>query len=133
MDRIEKGVTEIHGKDLRSFFDKVNLKYNKEMLKEDLEMPEDLADFFYRLNQSIPKLGEDPSQDLLEEPVRKIIFKSSGELNPENPLLKGKTKEDPEVKEIIRTTPEDLHYKQEGVPQGAATSCGLATLNLKHL
>ena len=122
--------------DLRGFFDNVDLKTNKERLKE-CRVPEEIANNLYLINRSIVRLKSlKVSEDLMDESAnRKVIFNTTGEANPnlskyQQKVLNGGISE--ERTELILELKE-LGYatnKEIGVPQGAPTSCGLSLLNL---
>lgn len=93
-------------------------------------IPQEISEYLIQVNRSIVKLRD---EDLLDEPHRHVLFNPDGSINPNLPKeIKDRLISDPESKKdyIERGYSE---YATIGVPQGAATSCGLATLNLKEL
>lgn len=169
--------------DLTKFFDRVDLQWNRNLLCTWLRYPVPIADWFKKLNQSVPRF---PSELLIPEPDRSIKLLPSGKLTvnyEDKPLVLvqhhsgtygnsrlgtkvvgtgiqvvfSKSMLNPEnIKKLAQLSPEEFfkyldeqarveevpetaklgtteQLKQIGVPQGAATSCGLSTVNVKHL
>lgn len=112
-----------------NFFPNVDLAYLKEKLMES-GIPQDISEYLTVLNQSLVVLN---NEDLIPEPHREIIFNSDGSPNPNLPKdIRDRIQEDPKFVEILKKR----GFKEivtNGVPQGASTSCGLATYNLKEL
>jgi len=142
LDRLDE--CNIYEFDLKSFFPSVNLKENSRLLSK-LGVPEEIVLFIESLNRSITKL--EARDELPEDKDRKVLLTSEGAPNPNLPediqesiinLWRGMTPEgrewlqsSNELKEIL---PEGWTvFKEVGVPQGASTSCGLATVNLHYL
>lgn len=126
-----------------------------ERLAKDSSTPEETVEWFAKLNRSIPKLLE---KDPIPEPDRGVMFTATGDVSPsqsdenakwfkfltsslglgpaEIVQLQGMKlthlshsspkgpNDDPESVSIL---------KEKGVPQGAATSCGLSILALSHI
>lgn len=120
--------------DLDGFFPNVNLLYMKKRM-EEMEIPTSISNRLYKINQSIVLLQEEDKVD--ENLVRKVVYNTDGTLNPNLPTYLVEKLTDPATSE---ETLNDLLVNQGytekieiGVPQGASTSCGLATLNLKEL
>jgi hypothetical protein len=131
--------------DLSNFFGNVDLRYNCARMK-GIGVPEEMADYLYKLNQSIVGLrgcgwgGEDKVDETIH---RRIVWNTDGSPNP-NLALDTRRKlcacvhcgSDPglRVMEEKRLLDQGFAFKQEkGVPQGASTSCGLSILNLGNL
>lgn len=112
-----------------NFFPNVDLDYLKDKLMES-GIPQDVSEYLTVLNRSLVVLKK---EDLIPEPHREIIFNSDGTPNPNLPKdVQGRILKDPDFVQILRSK----GYKDivtKGVPQGASTSCGLATYNLKEL
>lgn len=120
--------------DLTGFFPSVDLEYNRNRLLE-LGVPASIANHFLALNKSLVKLTDDDKMD--ESDTRMVIFNTDMTLNENlskdmlQDLEGVKDLEDQAIKKYL-----DQGYKLQtvkGVPQGAATSCGLSTLNLDQL
>lgn len=131
--------------DLKGFFDNVNLENLYKILYSQYNFPKKEAAFFRALNRSIVKLTK---KDKMIEPDRKLKYTS--DLKPSVNLSKEEVKKwnleslcylDAEM--IDRLHEEGVLYigktvsgegwKEIGVPQGAATSCGLSTLAISNL
>lgn len=114
--------------DLEQFFPNVSLEYLKNRMME-IGIPAEISEYLTTLNRSLVKLKK---EDLLLEPHRMVLFDSDGSINENLPR---------NVKLILRASESldsllEKGYVQKadvGVPQGAATSCALSTLNLKEL
>lgn len=107
----------------------MELDYLKDKLMES-GIPQDISEYLTVLNRSLVILS---SEDKIPEPHRDVIFNSDGTPNPNLPKdVQGRIQKDPNFVEILRRRGfTDIATK--GVPQGASTSCGLATYNLKEL
>jgi hypothetical protein len=93
-------------------------------------IPDTISDLLTLQNRSIVKLTD---HDEIEEPHRKVIFNCDGNVNPN---LKVNLQEEIRNKPIVETKLLEqgyTKYVEVGVPQGASTSCGLATYNLNEL
>lgn len=139
------GRKNIYEFDLNSFFPSVCLKANERILREVYGIPSFVTTHIDKLNRSITRLT---LKDKIDESAdRKVLLTSEGKPNPNLPpeiqkqilsLLNGLTATGKEwlissvaFRDVL---PEGWSvYKEIGVPQGAATSCGLATLNLHDL
>lgn len=112
-----------------NFFPNVDLAYLKDKLIES-GIPQDVSEYLTVLNRSLVVLK---SEDLIPEPHREIIFNSDGTPNPNLPEdVRSRILKDPTFVEILRKRGFN-EIVTKGVPQGASTSCGLATYNLKEL
>jgi len=124
--------------DIKGFFDNVDLNYNRKRMQE-IGIPEEISEYLYRLNKSIVKLNRPENKDELDESRdRKVIWNSDGGVNPNLSKREKKILEEAPESEKAELIVElkARGYKEEiekGVPQGAATSCGLSTLNLNSL
>lgn len=136
--------------DFKGFFDNVKHSAIKEELKL-MGFPHLGIRFLIRLNKALVEL--DPEQeDLIKEPTRNILFHVDGDINEDSDIREELESliayEDGENFEYTLWTPEYFgasvltgtsadEYrranKEEGVPQGAATSCSLSTLVLRYL
>lgn len=105
------------------------MDYLKDKLLES-GIPQDISEYLTVLNRSLVKLR---SKDEIPEPHRNVIFNSDGSPNPNLPKdIQKKLLADSNFKEILKERGfEEIVTK--GVPQGASTSCGLATYNVKGL
>lgn len=134
--------------DLEEFFPSVNLDYNYETLIRIYGMPEKQAAMFRELNRSIVQLPKDPKEDKLQESDREVAFQADGHsLNPNAPWTSvppeffgvywnyGLSLGPSPLANLGRVSAKFAGYssKVKGVPQGAATSCGLSTINLEGL
>lgn len=131
--------------DLTSFFPSVNLEANKELL-ENMGIPPLISGYFRDLNRSITKLCDKDEMD--ETRDRKVLLTSDGQANPNLPKSihkplselieelrnhgKGWMLESESFVTQLESQGYTLHA-EVGVPQGAATSCGLATVNLHYI
>lgn len=107
----------------------MDLAYLKDRLMES-GIPQDISEYLTVLNRSLVVLT---SEDKIPEPHRDIIFNSDGTPNPNLPKdVQGRILKDPNFVEILRRRG-FTDIATIGVPQGASTSCGLATYNLKEL
>lgn len=143
LERIEE--ENIYEFDLTSFFPSVNLEANEQILSEELGFPKEIAGYLRRINQTITVLTKE--DEIEEDNDRKVLLTTEGKPNPNFP----KKNQDNLNKILERLKERDLTwllssnllqrslptgwsvYKEIGVPQGAATSCGLATVNLHYL
>jgi hypothetical protein len=95
-------------------------------------IPNEISKYLMDLNKSIVKLGK---EDLLDESDnRKVIYNNDGSLNPnfdKDEMKKINQNPDKEIDKLIKEG--YIETRLRGVPQGAPTSCGLSTLNLKEL
>nr|CAB40817.1 unnamed protein product [Neurospora intermedia] len=115
--------------DLKNFFPSVDLAYLKDKLMES-GIPQDISEYLTVLNRSLVVLT---SEDKIPEPHRDVIFNSDGTPNPNLPKdVQGRILKDPDFVEILRRRG-FTDIATNGVPQGASTSCGLATYNVKEL
>jgi hypothetical protein len=136
----------IYEADYKGFFNNVTHIGLHKTLTLELKLPTDEAYFIWNLNQSIVKLEK---VDKIYEEDRNYTY------NPNNPKLRPEGLMDPKWKPRVQdafynpNNPElmpegqmslDLHTKAfwgkiklRGVPQGAPTSCSLATLALRYL
>jgi len=107
----------------------VELDYLKEKLIET-GIPQDISEYLTVLNRSLVVLN---SEDKIPEPHRNVIYNSDGTPNPNLPKdIQEKLVKEPNFKEKLK----GIGFSEiatKGVPQGASTSCGLATYNLKEL
>lgn len=99
------------------------------------------CEFFGELNQSLPKLEK---VDRVVEPDRNVYLETDGSLNKNHSVadhmdmlysdwnaLADSMYDDPEG---IGEVPADYSvYKSSGVPQGAATSCGLSIIAIADI
>jgi hypothetical protein len=133
--------------DLKGFFDNVNLEWITAVLTKNYSMPGRHAAFFRKLNRSIVKLC---AEDKVMEPDRSLIYTADLAPNPNarpqaissgpfkimdsSRLLAGVfyglDSFGLAVSGFIRTS---LGWKENGVPQGAATSCSLSTIALDSI
>jgi len=136
----------IYEADFEGFFNNVTHSGLHEILTYELNVPEREAIFIRTLNQSLVKLGE---KDKMEEPDRMIPLHSSGLPNldsPQNSDDMDKLMENLEMWGFPMPSDniEDMGnlswmlmtqsmVKDRGVPQGAPTSCSLATLALRFI
>lgn len=151
-----KDADNIYEFDLTGFFDNVDLKNLESWMKEELNMPEAQAEWFMKLNQAVPKLTE---EDKIEEKDRGVMFLPTGAVSPTqtasntqwyNFMAKSlglelneetmKVLSGMELTHLSLSSPEGSPQpskvsilKKEGVPQGAATSCGLSTIPLSSV
>lgn len=126
--------------DLRGFFDNVNIRWLSERLKGDSETPISMVEWFAKLNRSIPKLL---SEDPIPEPDRSVLHTADWGWNPnaprkenDNPLYNAPPFWDGTkyIDDLEWEYPKGIsNVKEKGVPQGAATSCGLSVLALSHI
>lgn len=123
--------------DINSFFPSVDLIYNRERMVE-IGIPDHVADYLYTLNKSIVKLPWSEKEDQLDESdSRMVLFNSDWSINENLPKKVARSLEgqnlNPKDSEIVKGYLAKGYelQKEIGVPQGAGTSCGLATLNLK--
>jgi hypothetical protein len=100
--------------DLTGFFDNVTHRGIRKAMKE-LEFPPKEIEMFMTLCRNIPELEENESEDLMTEPDRGVKFLPDGKPNPGF------------VESLWHSD-----YKEVGVPQGAAISCGLSLLANLH-
>jgi hypothetical protein len=138
-------VENIYEFDLQSFFPSVSLKGMYDILTMELGMPEIIAGLLLELNRSLTKLEK--VDKLPEASDRYVLLNTSGKPNPNLPpdirrllteILSNKS--DEERKDFLNSSelkgllPKGWTvFKESGVPQGAATSCGLATVNLHYI
>jgi len=115
--------------DLKGFFDNVDLMYTKKRMIE-MGIPEGISEYVYKMQRSIVELEEKDEVD--ESQHRKVIFDTDGTIN------QNLTQEEKDDLTVI--TEEKISkyiskgytkFREKGVPQGAATSCGLSTINLE--
>lgn len=131
--------------DLTNFFPSVILKENARILEEELGVPHWVCQRILKLNQSITKLTQ---SDKLDESGDRHVFLTSNNLP--NPNLNAELKA--QISSRLNTLSEkDLDkvdfeellsdllpagweiHRSRGVPQGAATSCGVSTVNLHYV
>jgi hypothetical protein len=110
-------VPNIYEFDLTSFFDRVNLEWLRRVSVRDLGWPAEVANWFQRLNRSIPVLT---SVDKIPEADRKWVMGNPNQ-SAERERWEG-------IWADKFQSSYHLKWKREGVPQGAATSCGLSTI-----
>lgn len=120
--------------DIQQFFPSVDLDYNMNRLKE-IGVSDDISKYLRDLNKSIVKLTK---EDLMDETLHRMaLYNTDGSLNQnlDEAILKDLSHEDvldeysPKIQKYLK---EGYTLKIEiGVPQGASTSCGMATLNLR--
>jgi len=93
-------------------------------------IPEGISEYVYKMQRSIVELEEKDEVD--ESQHRKVIFDTDGTIN------QNLTQEEKDDLTVI--TEEKISkyiskgytkFREKGVPQGAATSCGLSTINLE--
>lgn len=140
----------IYEADFESFFDSIKHSAIKREL-QNLCFSPSMIQFFDKLNKSIPDLmGRD--KDKIIERDRLISFKPGLKPNPANSEVLSKLEHQNRMQNFYQNInkvsfnevkgngkyfqPIKLHsriLKQEGVPQGAATSCSLSTLALRYL
>jgi hypothetical protein len=111
--------------DLKGFFDRVNLQFISKCLQTEYGMGPEDAEMWLKINRSLVKLEKDPKKDKIEETDRKVLLNSNGTKNHQNPEIP----EELTAEEILLRHGEKA-YKQEGVPQGAATSTFLSIMAL---
>lgn len=134
--------------DFKGFFNNVTHEGLHKVLHEELGFPISEADWIKELNRSIPKLT---NEDKIPEPDRFVVENSGGAMNVQKQGdqfsigsrprgFKRKYAEDEmDVwKAMGLKAPPASWYKSKqkkevGVPQGAPTSCSLATLALRSL
>lgn len=130
--------------DLKGFFDNVELEWLSKRMAEDSTTPVEMVEWFTRLNRSIPILA---SEDLIPEPDRKVLHTASYGWNPNTPkpgspfYKKGylaywdgiEYQYTPLLQYPTAYANQGNELKEKGVPQGAATSCGLSILALSHI
>jgi len=95
--------------DLTGFFDNVTHAGIRQEL-QTLKFPEEIIERLIKLSQNVPEFGL-PKDDLMPEPDRKVRCLPDGKPNPG-----------------FVESPDSVNYKEVGVPQGGAISCGLAIL-----
>lgn len=95
--------------DLTGFFDNVTHQGIAEELRL-LKFPEEIIERLIKLSKNVPELGK-PEDDLMVEPDRNVRYLPNGEPNPG-----------------FVDSPNSVDYKEVGVPQGGAISCGLSIL-----
>lgn len=128
--------------DLESFFPSVSLKGMRDILIQELGMPEIIAGLLVDINRSITKLEKEDK--LPEENDRQVLLNTSGDPNPNLPMDIQKqlkeilafpwTSSDQKEELLEKVLPKGWSvYKETGVPQGSAISCGLATVNLHYI
>jgi len=136
----------IYEADFEGFFNNVTHSGLHEVLVYEMNLPEREAIFIRTLNQSLVKL---PEKDLIEEPDRMIPLHSSGLPNldsPQNsddmdklmnsleawgfPMPSDNIEDMGNLSWMLMT---QTMVKDRGVPQGAPTSCSLATLALRFI
>lgn len=134
-----KSEPNVYEADFRQFFDSIPHTAISEVLRE-MGLPESEVEFIECLNSSIVEPAD--GGDKMYEPTRDILFDVDGNVN-EHCLYNGHSIED--YREDY-TEEEYLHFldicgdrlgkdiiKYNGVPQGAPTSCSLATLVLRRI
>jgi len=140
LERVEN--PNIYEFDLESFFPSVSLRGMRDILIQELGMPEIVAGLLLEINRSITKLSKEDK--LPEWSDRQVLLNTSGDPNPNLPLdiqrliievqsFSNISADQTEaaLKEVL---PEGWSvYKDTGVPQGSAISCGLATVNLHYI
>lgn len=107
-------------------------------------VPENIAKYMKRLNQSIVKLRTDG--DLVDESSdRLVLLNPDGSVNPNLPYELKHHLESMDIgnRDLNSATSQDFIselisqgfelVKSRGIAQGGATSCGISTLNLKQL
>lgn len=104
--------------DLKGFFDNVSHMGLELIMKLDLRIPGKEAEFITSLNQSVVTL---PEEQLLPERHRNKVTRS---------LIEGVVDL---TKDASVGFPLETMLVNEGVPQGAPTSCSIATLALRQL
>jgi len=136
----------IYEADFEGFFNNVTHSGIHEVLVYEMNLPEREAIFIRTLNQSLVKL---PEKDKMEEPDRMIPLHSSGMPNldsPQNsedmdklmdslgawgfPMPSDNIEDMGNLSWMLMT---QSLVKDRGVPQGAPTSCTLATLSLRFI
>lgn len=131
--------------DLSNFFPSVNLFENAKILTTELGIPSSYATYFWLLNRSITKLRDEDR--LLEDRDRKVLLTSTNTVNTNLPPgMRSRVQEilkqigdyesldlsqEPVLNQLLQ--PGWTVYAERGVPQGAATSCGLATISLHYI
>ena len=107
-------------------------------------VPEDIAKYYRQLNQSMVKLTD---EDLVDESSdRHVLLDSDGTLNPNLPVDLKNLSEGMNLSEVYKKDrterPTKMNelldsgytlYRERGIAQGGATSCGISTLNLREL
>lgn len=125
--------------DFKGFFDKVRHDGIEMILYNQLRLPFSETEFILALNKSLVKLQQ---VDKVKEKDRDYALKADGSPNPQaRPPLHHRIQEIGWDRETIHIEylPDRLYLEQaklkkkEGVPQGAPTSCSLATLVLRFL
>lgn len=128
--------------DLESFFPSVSLKGMRDILIQELGIPEFIAGLLIDLNRSITTLTKEDK--LPETSDRQVLLNTSGDPNPNLPAdIQRLVKEiqaipnisvDQKEEALCKALPMGWSvYKDIGVPQGSAISCGLATVNLHYM
>jgi len=124
--------------DYEGFFNNVKHAALEHVMYGELKMPFHEVEFNMLLNQSLVKLQK---FDKIEEKDRTYTLLKDGKPNPQaRPNWYYRMEESTSRDTIhIEYLPDRLYIerslqvKKEGVPQGAPTSCSLATLALRHL
>lgn len=128
----------IYEADFIGFFNNVTHVGIEHVLYNKLKLPFHQSEFVLRLNESLVKLQE---VDKVPEKDREYSLDATGKPNPQaRPEWHHRAIEVKESNNIhIEYLPDRIYLekvaqmKKQGVPQGAATSCSLATLALRHL
>jgi hypothetical protein len=135
--------------DLKGFFDSVSLEYITKLLTKVFNLPRKEAAFFRKLNRSIVRLC---AVDKIDEPDRALKYTANLQPNPNlkrAPVgldpnwdgvippeldLSGRNRRPAVLEvdgfELVGASKPGLGWKENGVPQGAATSCSLSTIAL---
>lgn len=119
--------------DLLSFFPGVKLDYIRKRLI-GIGVPEPISDYLHSLNKSIVQLASKDEMDETEH--RQVLFNTDWTLNPnlDRKVLEDLSGASADSDKVIEYLSKGYSLTQlRGVPQGAPTSCGLATLNLDWL
>lgn len=106
----------------------MDLEYTKKAMIES-GIPDSIAEYITVLNRSIVTLTDNDEVD--ESDSRLVLQNSDGSPNPNLT-----PKEYESLQDLSESELREKGYslkKEKGVPQGASTSCGLSTLNLKEL
>lgn len=126
--------------DLESFFPNVNITEIEKLMVEKLEIPIGVAHYIMELHRCITILPKDRKME--EKSDLTALLTPSNEVNPNlsQPLkdqvkkVLTETAEEKRIEELHRILPSGWSiYRTHGVPQGTATSCGVATISLYYI
>lgn len=131
--------SDVYEFDLKSFFPSVDISAIEKIMVDDLDIPKNIAQYLMDMHRSITKIPQE--QKLEEGGDLNVLLTPSNEVNPnlKSPLKekvsKALTKGVSEREAILKSLlPEGWTiYRTHGVPQGTATSCGIATISLYHI